>query len=148
MPYHLIKCRRSHSTKGTAACRFNASHIYRTEELEQHESECPDRAMIESFIKKMAKEAEAEDAYKRERDQDDEDYWGEQSEKTSGFVSMDGTSRSMSRTSLHSVPSASTLDSKPLDKGIDVVHDDSSWDEVSSYLIFFTEHLLNGKLLN
>lgn len=134
MPGHLLKCRRSHSTEGTATCRFNASHVYRKEQLEEHESECPDRAMIDSFIKKMAKDAEDACKRERDRDQDADDYWEEHSEntsKTSGFVSMSSNSRSMSRTSLHSVPSASTLNSKPMDKGIEVGHDDSSWDEVS-----------------
>lgn len=44
---HLIKCRRSHPTKGTKTCRFSTAHVVRIEEIELHEESCPDRVMVE-----------------------------------------------------------------------------------------------------
>lgn len=41
MSNHLIKCRRSHGTKGTKECRFDTSHIVPEEEIKVFENSNP-----------------------------------------------------------------------------------------------------------
>lgn len=76
MANHLQKCRRSHSTKGTATCQFNVSHVFNTEEIAYHESECPDRVLVDIFLSDFIKR-------KTEEQMSEND--------TSGFVSMESS---------------------------------------------------------
>jgi hypothetical protein len=54
---HLIKCRRSHSTKGTKVCRFNLSHVFPVDEIEIHEESCVDRRLVELWMEADRKAA-------------------------------------------------------------------------------------------
>lgn len=65
MGNHLLKCRRSHSTAGTATCRFNLSHVIPLHEKSYHESTCPERNLIDTFLLeclKRKKEVKEEDS--------------------------------------------------------------------------------------
>ncbi|XP_070495782.1 gametocyte-specific factor 1-like [Chironomus tepperi] len=51
MANHIVKCRKNQEIYGVKECRFNSSHILPLCEIKSHEATCPDRVVIESFIK-------------------------------------------------------------------------------------------------
>ncbi|XP_046561712.1 uncharacterized protein LOC124270721 isoform X2 [Haliotis rubra] len=50
MQYHLMKCRKNHTSKEFATCPFNARHEMPRPELRFHITTCPDKAVIEREI--------------------------------------------------------------------------------------------------
>lgn len=82
MAKHLVKCRRSHSTKGTKTCRFNISHVLPIEEFADHEETCPDRIVIELFAQQL------KDSEKKKNEEDSKTQEEEASIRAGSAISI------------------------------------------------------------